>query len=87
MFLDKLERDWLVLSYSNDPELLPSINSSAAGTNGGFDPRDIHCGISRRGAVIFYNSSAKGPTGQVEALIKEGSLSSPLPHVTAVEGA
>ena len=87
LFLDKLERDWLVLSYTTDPETLPSINSSAATTNGGFDPRDIHCGISRRGAMVVYNSAARGPTAQLESLLKDTSVSTPVASVTAFEGA
>jgi hypothetical protein len=87
LFLDKLERDWLVLSFTNDPETLPSINSTAATTNGGFDPRDIHCGISRRGALVVYNAAAKGPTYQIEALFRDSSVSTPLATAPVSEGA
>lgn len=88
LFMDRLERDWLVLSYTTDPNTLPSINSTAATTNGGFDPRDIHCGISRRGAMIVYNATARGPTPQLEALMKDKTLVAAIPPSapTATEG-
>ena len=87
LFLEKLDRDWLVLSNTNDPDTLPSINSTAATMNGGFDPRDIHCGVSRRGALIVYNAAAKGPTPQVEALFKDPTLATSLLAAPASEGA
>lgn len=86
LFLDKLDRDWLVLSYTTDPDTLPSMNSSASTTNGGFDPRDIHCGVSRRGALVVYNAGARGPTSQVENLLRDTSVASPLTTTPASEG-
>jgi hypothetical protein len=67
MFLDKLERDWAMFSFTTNPDALPSIASTASGANGGFDPRDVHVSVSRRGAMIIYNSDVKSAVGDIEA--------------------
>ena len=57
--------------------------------NGGFDPRDIHVGVSRRGAMVIYNSELKSEVAEIETQLKvEPKLLTPLSgsEVTAKEG-
>ena len=89
MYLDKLERDWVMFSFTTDPDALPSLASTAATQNGGFDPRDIHVGVSRRGAMVVYNSDMKPEVAELDAQLKaEPKLLTPLSggDVTAKEG-
>ena len=67
----------------------PPSGAAAADANGGFDRRDVHVGVSRRGAMVIYNHELKEHVVDVEAQLKaEPRLATPLPSAdaTAREG-
>jgi hypothetical protein len=90
LYLEKLDRDWAIFSFTSDADKLPSLSSTASKSNGGFDRADMHVGVARRGAFVVYNADARGPLHELEqAMMHEPKIVTPLQgtEVKAREGA